>query len=309
MYGVRALALTDRLTRASMLPGAAVSDTLKVISGQEMTGTMVRTWALCCAELAPPRLPGGRLVDTESMTASVLQSLRDGSAGMDVHPDEPWMRQFAASYDAARHRDGETLYASMAAVAELGERAAAQYVASFGLSAIETLDQVSAARPMVALLHLLGANALISRTFSVAGPAFRLTRAVMECVSTDGALVDLQVTPEFKACAELSEVHQAAMLAFLTRVLAPIMPPVESTRWEMLSFDNGMPVVEAAPAQDRSIRLALRIVQDVQSDRTPPYPGSEVVPAIYGACNLLAMRVLQLWDASALSDRDKYGRG
>lgn len=311
--GVRLLAATHRMRRAldSADPRLAVPVTISAVARDSRLHAAMRAWALTIGELGPARLPGGALLtgeDGEHMVAGLVpgsngrhdQTCRCGD--VNSHQGDPWLLDMRDTVHAVRDREGEALFAAITRAVygtparQLTEITA--YVASLALSAHHTFRESGERVDVEALLHLLASEANSPELWSVCGPAYRLTAAVMSTMDMGPGMARTIIEPEIDTVEALPAVERMRMILVLGGAMGQVILDEPGDEIELVAHESSDQT--RRPDQLLAAQLGMRVAiacrthdRDQIMAAVTPLPDSAL--PVYGLANLLAVRVRQLW--------------
>lgn len=264
---------------------------LFTLANDNLLRVALRSWALLIAELGPPRHLGGALVDEHHLPL--------------VNPpgdDEPeFVSEFRRAIIAARDRDGAGLFASIARVIDGPATWTINYSASFPASAVHTIDQRSAGRGTVTLLHLLGHVGRDAAAWSLCGPLYRLVASIMAVLETGGAGAEaieheLQPLVEWDLRARLTAMQMLGACAATIAGGDPRQPIDVKLK---VAHPAGVQAQESHADQIEATRIGGEYVEALRGYRAAEYlrtlTGGQIGLGMYGCANMLACRVHELW--------------
>ena len=268
----------------------AVRAALHALARRGALRDALHVWALAIAELGPARLPGGAL------------AVAPKPARLELKGEPAWHVEFRTAMRAARDRDGVSLHASIERVfAEPSRINLANYAGSFGASAVRVFDEVSARPGTVRLLHHIGHAGKTGDHWSVAGPAYRLTSAILAVIDMDGVGAH-SITPELRTIADMDSEDLFTALQLLVAVAVTLAAggPGDDLSGSV-PHPAGLTDPSKVPEQVEGARLS-GVLMTVMRDRARDFVAaaydltpSQQVLAAYGAANSLACRVHRLW--------------
>jgi len=255
----------------------------------------LRVWALVLAELGPARLPGGELVDMDGQPLTQVSHL----LGPPEVLTQQWLDDFRVASTAAVERDGGRLWAHI----ERGMTSnAVSFAASFGVSAVNAVEQLHVSDEVLALACLLGHAGSSAERWSVAGQCFRLCHAFMMARECGPHLGFTAIAPEFESLANMTPVRRMTALAVMSASAATVMggdPSEPLDEIDIAADPSGLP---ESDEQLAAVKIAVRLVRSYrESDPEGPgkvvkrMTGAESLWALWGVANLLTSRVRQLW--------------
>lgn len=324
---VRLIGYTDRLRAAFALdePRLAVGSTLHAQGHDGLITAGLRTWALMLGETGVPRLPGGEVLDDGAAGLSLGVGI--GNAGAAEHDricqcgtwrnhhGALWFAEAEATLHAAARRDGEGVFDSIErAVHRAGVSPAdlVSYLASMASSAITEFRESGLDRTHDALLHLLGAHAATPALWSAAGVVYRLCASVLATIDMGPKMAEAIMGPEIDALSRLGPLGMCSAASLAGVVFAGLVTDdpdeyVPPGREVMLitAHPAGNPagMGESGKQQAEAARLGMMLAVEYRNGRAgQPMPPriadlsvGEIGLAAYGLCNLIAVRVRELW--------------
>lgn len=269
---------------------------LNRLVADELLSPALRVWALVLAELGPPRLPGGSLVEMDGKPPLQVQHMIGG-------PDalmREWLTEFRAASTAAVERDGQHLWAHI----ERGLMSEpVSFAASFGVSAVNAIETLHVSDEVLALACVLGHAGDSAERWSVAGQCFRLCHAFLMARDLGPHLGFTAIAPEFEALVKMTPVRRMTALAVMAASTAMI---IGGDPGKPIDFDIDIVAdpsgLGASYDQLAAANLSISLIKAYR-DRDPKGPGklaarmrgAETLWAMWGVANILAHRVRELW--------------
>jgi hypothetical protein len=324
---VQLIGYSDRLRGAFALdePRLPVAAALHAQAHAGLITPGVRTWALMLGETGVPRLPGGAIVDDGEYGLTLGVGISEhGAAEHDRvcgcgtwsnHHGALWYAEAEATLHAAAQRDGEALFESIEravhrATSRPGDMVS--YLASIASSGLTEFRESGLDRAHDALLHLVGAHAATPALWSAAGVVYRLCSSVMSCIDMGGSMAETVMGPEIDALSRTGAMGMGAAASLAGSVFAELL--TDDPDEQVDPHDDDVLLVAAHPAgnppgvgesgaqQVEAARLGMRVAVAYRTSTDGKLPedvlslsAGEVGLAAFGLCNLIGVRVRELW--------------
>jgi hypothetical protein len=311
LTAVKLIADTEGLRRTfyGPSPGLNVPAHLHAMANGERLAWAMLVWSLMFAENAPPRLPGGALVDTGiGVRSARIVAERGEFYSVPGDVESPmWLGHVEAAMNAATAREGDLLFESIHD--GLADNPLS-FASSIGVSALQAIEEINARPGVVALVCLLGCASHNADLWSVAGYAYRLTYAFMTSYDLGPDIGLSSILPEWSAISDdLSPGQALRVLAMLSRATSWIIggdpdQPVELGVENIVASPYGLSKETAGDTQMDAVRYAIEMIK-AHRDPDPKllaktvngFTGLQRAQATWAMANLLGERVRFLWGA------------
>jgi hypothetical protein len=265
------------------------------IAADGLLSPALRVWSLVLAELGPPRLPGGELIDRDGKPPVQVMRVTAPEALA-----QPWLDELRAAGDAAVERDGTRLWDHI----ERGlDSHPMSFAASSAVSAVNAIEQLHVRDEVLALACLLGHAGDVPQRWSVAGQCFRLCHAFQMSHDLGPHLGFTAIAPEFETLVKMPPVRRLTALAIMAASTATIIggDPAKPIDFEIEIVADPSGLGESYD-QRAAANLALGLIKAYR-DSDPKGPGrivtrmrgAEPLWAMWAVANILAGRVRELW--------------